>query len=535
MLSIKNAYASISFRRGLSKTVCCGNKLNLESSINDQWLNDLEGSTEEEIPEPDCVISKVSESDNDQSKVNYLDNIKYKLLGVDSKGLSDIQMTLKDYFMGNEHHTHNVFHGFSKFKQARKSEQRTFIDLKLIRVKSGKGGNGSASFFRDAFRPMGPPDGGDGGYGGNIYVNAVNNITSLHKVKRSYEARDGTQGMGKQLDGKNGEDAIIEVPVGTTVRWVPDPLELRKYLQATQQDLDQINLNIKGTGLKNDYIQFFRESFKPGEGWIFKEKEEDYFLERKFFNDLNEKVKEYDTEIINEELYEDNFPMMGIDFDKPTSKPVLLIKGGKGGMGNMHFLTKDIRNPKFCKMGRAGLTKFFLLELKLIADLGLVGLPNAGKSTLLRAISKARPRVGHWEFTTLQPTIGTIFTSIDKDPFTVADIPGIIKGASENKGMGLDFLRHIERSGGLVFVISLESKDPIKDLMTLINEVGPKRMSAKKILVVATKADLEQKIDKYNDLRKFIESQDWKIVPVCAIRGENIEKCIKMMSETAHK
>ena len=117
-----------------------------------------------------------------------------------------------------------------------------------------------------------------------------------------------------------------------------------------------------------------------------------------------------------------------------------------------------------------------------------------GKSTLLRAISKARPRVGHWEFTTLQPTIGTIFTSIDKDPFTVADIPGIIKSASENKGMGLDFLRHIERSGGLVFVISLESKDPIKDLMTLINEVGPKRMSAKKKeLGNTTKADLENK------------------------------------------
>ena len=130
-------------------------------------------------------------------------------------------------------------------------------------------------------------------------------------------------------------------------------------------------------------------------------------------------------------------------------------------------------------MGRPGITANFLLELKLIADLGLVGLPNAGKSSLLRAISKARPRVGHWEFTTLQPTVGTIFTRIDKDPFTVADIPGIIKGASQNKGMGLDFLRHIERSGGLVFVVSLESANPVDDLKILLEEVGPRRMKDK--------------------------------------------------------
>lgn len=535
MSSFKNAYIGVTFRRLFGISAVSRNKVNLESNINNLWLNNLENSTEEDLPEPDCVISKANKNDADEGNVSFLDKIKLKVLGVDKRGFSDIQMTLKDYFMGNEHHTHNVFQGFSKYKQARKSEQRTFIDLKLIRIRSGKGGNGSASFFRDAFRPVGPPDGGDGGYGGNVYVSAVNNVTSLHKVKRSYEAKDGTSGLGRQLDGKNGDDVIIEVPVGTTIRWVPDPIELRKFLKETQQNLDEIILNIKGTGIKNDYIQFFRQSFKPGEGWIFKEKEEEYFLERKFFNDLNEKVKEYDAEIINEELFEDNFPMMGIDFNKPTDKPVLLIKGGKGGMGNMHFLTKDIRNPKFCKMGRQGLTKFFLLELKLIADLGLVGLPNAGKSTLLRAISKARPRVGHWEFTTLQPTIGTIFTSIDRDPFTVADIPGIIKGASENKGMGLDFLRHIERSGGLVFVVSLESKNPIQDLSILIDEVGPKRMSNKKILVVATKADLEKSVDKYNDLRNYAESLGWKIVPVCALRSENIEKCIKVMSETAQK
>lgn len=220
---------------------------------------------------------------------------------------------------------------------------------------------------------------------------------------------------------------------------------------------------------------------------------------------MNEKVTGYDEELLFEESYNDRFPIVGLDCNQVTQKPLLLLRGGKGGLGNMHFLTKEIKGPRFCKMGRPGITANFLLELKLIADLGLVGLPNAGKSSLLRAISKARPRVGHWEFTTLQPTVGTIFTRIDKDPFTVADIPGIIKGASQNKGMGLDFLRHIERSGGLVFVVSLESANPVDDLKILLEEVGPRRMKDKNVLVVATKADLSSEGANFKVLRDYIE------------------------------
>ncbi|CCE82965.1 Piso0_002735 [Millerozyma farinosa CBS 7064] len=482
---------------------------------------------------PDYEVKTDLKEDRDIQETQ--DTIRYSYNGLDSRGNPKINFSLRDYFKGNIHHSHNVLYGYSASKNSKKDDKRSFVDLKIIRAKSGRGGNGCVAFFRDAFRATGPPNGGDGGNGGDVYIQAVNNVTSLHRVVRTYQARSGQPGKGNQLDGKKGEDIIIEVPVGTTVRWIPDPIELKKAIRAANRELDDVSVSVTTAGSNNEFVQFYRQCYLPGKGWIFKERDEEYYMEKDFFKDLNDKVTLQDIEITDEEIYEDIFPLNGIDFDKPMHTPVLLLKGGKGGQGNMHFLTKDIRNPRFCKQGREGLTHFFLLELKLIADLGLVGLPNAGKSTLLRAISRARPRVGSWEFTTLQPTIGTIFTSIDKDPFTVADIPGIIKGASENKGMGLDFLRHIERSGGLVFVVSVNSENPVSDLLTLLHEVGEQRMKDKKVLVVATKADLETTSEKFRDLKSYTDSNGWKIVPVSAINGENIEACIQLMAEAASK
>lgn len=463
--------------------------------------------------------------------------IKYWVEDQDSFGLDKAKITMKDYFAGDLHQSHKIFVGqHNNYKQGQKVEQRTFLDLRLIRLKSGDGGNGCVSFHRDAHRPVGPPDGGDGGNGGNIYVQVVKNMGLLHGIQRSYQAKGGSPGSSSQLDGKRGEDIILEVPVGTTMRWIPDPLDVKRQLKfEAGGDIANVTMGVDVT--PDQDLQLYRNDYIPGEGWTFKEKGEEYHQEREYFTELNEQVKDYDREIIAEELTHDRFPMKGLDFDKPTEKPVLIMRGGKGGMGNMHFLTGDVRNPRFSKKGRKGLCEYFMLELKLLADLGLVGLPNAGKLTLLRAISRARPRVGHWEFTTLQPTIGTIFTRIDQDPFTVADIPGIIKGASENKGMGMDFLRHIERSGGLVFVVSLESKDPSQDLQVLIDEVGEKRMKNKKIMVIATKADQTKNGESYAQLVKFIKNLDstWHYIPVCAPKGENIEGAIKMMSLLAKK
>lgn len=463
-------------------------------------------------------------------------DVKFALYGEDELGLLNLSMTMQDYFKDDQHHTHKVFSNqHHSYRQGQRIEQKKFVDLRLIRLQTGRGGNGCVSFFRDANRPVGPPDGGDGGIGGNVYVLVTNSLSLLHRIKKSYVGGPGKAGQSSQLDGKRGQDVVLEIPVGTTIRWIPKPLEVKEELEKTDGDIKKVVMDLKLAPSTMD-IQLFRGDYKPGEGWSFKEKGEDYHRERDYFIELDKQVTDYDREIIAEELMFDRFPLTGLDFSKPTEKPVLLFRGGRGGMGNMHFLTQNVRNPRFSKKGRLGLDEFFLLELKLIADLGLVGLPNAGKLTLLRAISKARPRIGHWEFTTLQPTVGTIFTRIDEEPFTVADIPGIIKGASQNKGQGMDFLRHIERSGGLVFVISLDSKDAAADLHLLIDEVGPKRMKNKRAMIIATKADLTRNGDQFVKLCAAAKEIDdsWTCIPVCAPKGENIEQCIFSMSQLAH-
>lgn len=415
-------------------------------------------------------------------------------------------------------------------RRPKSDSAQAFSDLKVVKLKAGAGGTGEVSFRRDSGLAIGPPDGGDGGAGGDIYIMAVEGMHSLHNVKSKYAAKDGARGSSGQLDGKKGESVVLTVPVGTTIRWCPSPKEIRS-LQREDHENKVFHIECVGKGKYPDAIQFFRPSYPVGKGWTFKEKDEEYHLSREYFTELRDKVKAYDRECKEDELNRDTFPLDGMDFSEPTSEPVLLLGGGKGGLGNMHFLTTNIRNPRFAKVGRGGLEQDFIFELKLLADLGLVGLPNAGKSTLLRAISRARPKVGNWKFTTLQPSIGTTQLRIDQEPFTVADIPGIVQGAKDNKGMGLSFLRHIERSGGIIFVVSLGGKDPVADLKVLEGELGADRLKDKNKLVVATKADLDNTQDKFYALRSYCDSKGWKCVPCSPKQGGNIETVVELMAE----
>lgn len=421
------------------------------------------------------------------------------------------------------------------------SAEGRFKDVTIVKLRSGDGGNGKICFQRESGRSVGPPDGGDGGSGGHVFVQASPNISSLAHIRHVYNAQNGTTGGSTQLTGKRGENVILQVPVGTQLRWSPPIQELRALNQLTTEYPEEDNkafivdvqVVTNWSRFENDTaIQLEREVFPDGVGgWIFKEQEKEKWLVNPHFKKVVQRVKQFDLINRRQERSSDMFRFNGIDLSEP-GEPQLLLTGGSGGLGNMHFQSPELRSPTFAKQGRFGCEITLILEMKLLADLGLVGLPNAGKSTLLRSISRAKPQVGDYEFTTLVPSLGTISLGIEKKSFTVADIPGIIKDAHLDKGLGLGFLRHVERCKGLAFVIALDRPDPVADLNLLMAELGS-RLSGKNVLVIATKADLPETETNYFSLKAFIESKNWDIVP-CSAKEGNVEGVIRMMAKTAN-
>ena len=321
-----------------------------------------------------------------------------------------------------------------------------FIDEIIITVKAGNGGDGAATFRREKYIQFGGPDGGDGGKGGDVIFLADPNINTLidFKFKKKFAAENGGNGAKKRCFGKNGEDLVIKVPVGTQVR----DLESGKLL---------------------------------------------------------------------------------LDMNTPNQTRVFL-RGGKGGFGNEHFKNSIRKAPKMAEKGREGAEVKVKLELKLLADVALVGYPSVGKSSFINKVSAAKSKVGAYHFTTLEPKLGVIRMAEGKS-FVIADIPGLIEGASEGVGLGDRFLRHIERCKmiyHIVDVAGIEGRDPIDDYNKINEELRKfsEKLANKKQIVLANKMDLLWEMEKYEEFKKYVEERGAKVYPISVILGDGIKEVI---------
>ena len=310
-----------------------------------------------------------------------------------------------------------------------------FVDKAKIFIKAGDGGDGAVSFHREKYVAAGGPDGGDGGKGGDIVFVADKSLSNLidFKYKKKYEAGKGENGSKKNRSGKNAQDLIIKVPVGTVVK-----------------DLDS----------------------------------------GRILADISD------------------------------SEPVVIAKGGKGGRGNAHFATATRQIPKFAKPGFKGDSYNVQLELKLIADVGLVGFPNVGKSTLISVVSAAKPKIANYHFTTLTPVLGVVSMG-DSESFVMADIPGLIEGASEGVGLGHEFLRHVERCRLIVHMVDVsgvEGRDPKEDFLSINKELFnfSEELSRVPQIVAGNKCDMasDEQIDEF---KSFVEDKGYVFVPISAV------------------
>ena len=298
-----------------------------------------------------------------------------------------------------------------------------FIDQVKINCRSGAGGKGSVHFRREKFVPKGGPDGGDGGRGGHIILKGNKQLwTLLHiRYKKHVIAGNGKPGEGGNRSGAQGNDIILEVPLGTI-------------------------------------------------------------------------AKDVETESVKVEIITDGHEE-------------ILTSGGMGGLGNDHFKTATKQSPRYAQPGEAGIDEWVTLELKLLADVGLVGFPNAGKSTLLSSVSEAKPEIADYPFTTLVPNLGVVSFK-DYKSFVMADIPGLIEGAAEGKGLGIRFLRHVERNSILLFVISCEAKNIMEEYNILLNELkkyNPELIDKKRILAISKSDLLDEELK--NEIQKELPDE----------------------------
>jgi len=379
-----------------------------------------------------------------------------------------------------------------------------FQDRCVISLHAGAGGHGCVSFLREKYVEEGPANGGDGGSGGSVFIQAVRGETSLHKLARQghVKAGRGKNGQGKGQGGERGQDYVFTVPVGTVVReiWRQDPIEE----EAERLRLARRQARDRG----EDYEIVANEALTRDKFVVYP----GTMLPRDLAAGDSPAPRIRRTSMLA--AMQPSSPIR-LDLSQPMSKPLLLAAGAVGGMGNPHFVTQSIRRPKYATKGEFGIKLQLELELKVLADVGLVGLPNAGKSTLLRALTNSRTRIGAWAFTTLQPSIGTVvlddnkgrpsLRAFEKDgttprtSFTIADIPGLIADAHLDKGLGIQFLRHVERAAVLAFVVDLSAGDAVNALKLLWREVGEYESLRERELHAETQSRIAQSQLSFHD------------------------------------
>ena len=374
-----------------------------------------------------------------------------------------------------------------------------FIDQIKIFARAGHGGKGCVAFLRETFRPKGGPSGGNGGRGGDVILQAdhdLNNLINQYFNPRLI-AQVGEPGMGKGMDGHAGKDLIVKVPCGTLVWKLPAPPPIPEALEPAEPEEKPPML------LSSSKRPIIRHSGRNRALEVNLEEEEDAAApppeseEEELVADLTEHGQEF-----------------------------ILCKGGRGGLGNRNFATSRRQTPRFAQPGESGDEGEFRLELRIVADVGLVGYPNAGKSTLLTAISHARPKVAAYPFTTLHPQIGIVEF---KDFFrlTVCDVPGLIEGAHRNVGLGHAFLRHIKRCKILVLLLDMAGTDgrmPWDDYRQLLRELElyDAGLLDKHRIVVANKMD--ESVAEEN-LKKFKRKvRKVPVLPISAAFDEGVEK-----------
>ena len=315
-----------------------------------------------------------------------------------------------------------------------------FLDQVKIFIKAGNGGDGSPSFRREKFIEFGGPDGGDGGKGGSVILRAERNLNTLidYRYQQHHKAKRGDNGSGQNRTGKNGDNLILKVPLGT---------------------------------------QVFEE---------------------------DNKTLIYDFIKIGEEF--------------------VVANGGKGGLGNTRFKSSTNRAPRKFTKGTVGQEFTIWLQLKTIADIGIIGLPNAGKSSLLAAITNANPKIANYQFTTLNPNLGV--ASYDDKEVTIADIPGLVEGAHKGTGLGIQFLKHVERCKYLLHMIDITNKDIKKSYNQVKNELKKYnlKLSKKKELIVLNKIDLIEKNEIKNIVKNFSKNLKAEIMTISTLEKKSLSK-----------